>query len=82
MDLSRAIRTQMADKQIPVKAIIESTGWSQGYIASVRSGKANPLERLREWAGILGLKSSELITIAEQYPDPELQCKPNSEVAA
>lgn len=84
MDLSRTIRNQMADQLIPVKAIISKTGWSQGYIWSVRSGKSNPMARLTEWAEVLGVPASELLRRAEQYPDPETQPQPKSgsEVAA
>ena len=72
----------MADQNLPVKMVIEKTGWSQGYIAAVRGGRANPMERLIEWAEVLGVDPVDLLSRAKQYPDPEVRETTGQGVAA
>lgn len=71
MDFGKAIRVLMEEGNLSRNEVIAATGWSPGYVTSVRSGHADPQARLLEWADVLGVSPTELIQRAESYPDPE-----------
>lgn len=71
MNLSKAIRVLMAEKDLAVAHVVNSTNWSESYVCSCRSGKADPQARLSEWAAVLGVLPSELIHRAESYSPRE-----------
>lgn len=82
MNIGKAIKIIMAEKDLSVSAIAGKTGWSMPYVSRCKTGAADPMARLPEWAEVLGMPASELVRRAEQYPDPEPCKQPTSEVAA
>ncbi|MCG3198543.1 MAG: helix-turn-helix transcriptional regulator [Candidatus Omnitrophica bacterium] len=70
MDLSKAIRVLMEEKDLSRNDVVQETSWSPAYISDVRNGQADPSARLTEWAEVLGVSASELVIRAESYPDP------------
>lgn len=64
---TKAIRVLMEEKDLSVADIVSKTGWSDRYVSNCRTGKADPLLRVAEWAQLFGIPASELLARAETY---------------
>jgi transcriptional regulator with XRE-family HTH domain len=65
--LGRAIRTLRVKRELTIEALAEASGLHWTYVSGIERGRRNPtLKVLAGAADALGVKTSELIRLAEE----------------
>lgn len=83
MDYQKAVRVCMAKAGIRTQGeLAERSGLHENTIYNLMKGRPDRIVHVTPIAKALGVEASELLREAEQYPDPEIKSKPDSEVAA